>query len=397
MRATTRRGLDGSVGMRIAQVAPLIESVPPRNYGGTERIVAYLSDALLDLGHEVTLFASGDSCTRARLVAVAPRALRAARRAADWPMWTTLMLEQVQLEAERGAFDVIHFHVDVLPLPYARRCATPSVTTLHGRQDLPGLDRLYAQFCEHPLVSVSDSQRAPQAAANWRATVPHGLPHDLYRFHPAHGDYFVFVGRISPEKRVDRAIEIAVACGVPLRIAAKVDITDRHYFAKQIRPLLNHPLVEFIGEIGEREKDDFIGNSRALLFPIDWPEPFGLVAIEALACGTPVLAYANGSMPEILQDGVDGFLVHDQAQAIAAAGRIEQIARADCRASFERRFTATAMAQRYLDVYDDVRRRHRAVQIVEEHPHGRQDPHWQQVVCGGHLRPPRTESASPQE
>ncbi len=335
--------------MRIAQVAPLIESVPPKAYGGTERVVSYLTEALVELGHEVTLYASGDSVTKARLVPVVERSTRLDPRRPDWLAWTTIMLDQVFESASQ--FDIVHFHIDYLHFPLVRRCRTPCVTTLHGRQDLPDLDPLYRHFCEQPLVSISDSQREPLPMATWCATVHHGLPPDLYRFHPKPGDYFAFLGRLSPEKRVDRAIAIAIACGIPLRIHAKVDPADRHYFESQVRPLLDHPLVEFGGEIEEREKNDFLGNARALLFPIDWPEPFGLVVIEAMACGTPVLAYPGGAVIELLQHGVTGYIVNDQQQAIAAARRIDQIDRRHCREAFEARFTATVMAERYLNVY----------------------------------------------
>ena len=381
--------------MRIAQVAPLIESVPPQRYGGTERVVSYLSEALIELGHDVTLYASGDSRTHARLVPVVRHNLRGEGREVDWPIWTTQMLDQVFQDAERGAFDVIHCHVDVLHYPLVRRCATPCVTTLHGRQDLPGLASLYRQFADLPLVSISDSQRRPLPDVNWLATIHHGLPPHLYRYHPRAENYFCFVGRISPEKRVDRAIEIAIGCDVPLKIAAKVDAADRAYFERHIRSQLSHPLVEYLGEIGEQEKNDFIGNARALLFPIDWPEPFGLVVIEALACGTPVIGYACGSVPEILRHGIDGFIAHDQEQAIAMARDIGQIARADCRESFEQRFSAATMASRYLDVYRALMPC--SVDVVQEHWNGRQDPHRQQVVRRRNLGEERAESASPQE
>ena len=383
--------------VRIAQVAPLIESVPPRAYGGTERVVSYLSEALVELGHEVTLFASGDSRTSGRLVPMLPISLREQGRTEDWPIWATLMLDQVFQEAAAGAFDLIHFHVDVLHHPLAGRCATPCTTTLHGRQDLPCLRRLYERFSDHPLISISNSQRNPLPDANWCATVYHGLPRNLYRYHARADDYFSFVGRISPEKRLDRAIEIAIACNTTLRIAAKVDSVDRSYFEQHIRPLLSHRLIDYVGEIGENQKDDFIGNSRALLFPIDWPEPFGLVAIEALACGTPVITYSCGSMPEILRSGFDSFVVHDQAQAIAAARDIERIERANCRASFEERFTAGGMARAYLEVYAKLIADRCTIDLVREHRNGRQDSHRQQVVRGRHLGAQRAESASPQE
>lgn len=340
--------------MRIAQVAPLIESVPPRGYGGTERVVHHLTEALVDLGHEVTLFASGDSTTSARLVPVVDRALRLHPAKPDPVIWHTLMVDRVRELCEE--FDVIHYHVDTVHLPMAVRCDTPSLSTLHGRLDLPDLQPLFRRFARHPLVSISDSQRAPMPWARWVATIHHGLPLDLYRFHPRPQDYFAFVGRLSPEKRCDRAIEIALACDMPLRIAAKVDTNDKAYFEQVIEPLLDHPLVTFVGEIGDADKDDFIGNARALLMPIDWPEPFGLVMIEALACGTPVVAYGHGAVPEIIDHGTTGFIVQDQAQAVAAARGIARIDRRSCRASFERRFAAPVMARNYLECYRTLTR-----------------------------------------
>ncbi len=338
--------------MRIAQVAPLFESVPPRAYGGTERVVSYLTEALVEQGHDVTLFASGDSITRARLEAVAPRSLRTDRRRPDWMVWHTLMLDRVFELADQ--FDVIHFHVDVLHLPLARRCATPLLSTTHGRLDLPDLLPLFRNFDEHPLVSISDHQRMPLRGVNWQATVHHGLPVGLYDFHAEPKDYFAFLGRISPEKRVDRAIEIARTCATPLRIAAKVDEVDRVYFDTRIRPLLDDPLVDYVGEIDDTRKNEFLGNARALLFPIDWPEPFGIVMIEAFACGTPVIAYRSGSVPEVLDDGVDGFIVTDQQEAIEAAHNVHTLDRRRCREAFERRFTADTMASRYLAVYRNL-------------------------------------------
>jgi glycosyltransferase involved in cell wall biosynthesis len=335
--------------MKICQVAPLFESVPPKAYGGTERVVSYLTEALVDLGHDVTLFASGDSQTKARLVPLVERSLRLNPDQPDWLMWHTILLDRVFEAASE--FDVVHFHVDYLHYPLVRQCATPCLTTLHGRLDLPDLAPLHRHFREQALVSISNSQRKPLKHSRWIATVPHGLPEDLYSFHPRAGDYFAFVGRISPEKRLDRAIEIARATGTRLRIAAKVDRVDEEYFEREIRPLLSHRLVEYIGEIDDAGKDDFLGNARALLFPIDWPEPFGLVLIEALACGTPVIAYRCGSVPEIIENGINGYIVGDQQQAVAAARRIERINRAACRRAFERRFTARRMAEQYVAVY----------------------------------------------
>lgn len=335
--------------MRIAQVSPLFESVPPRGYGGTERVVSYLTEALVALGHEVTLYASGDSRTRARLVAPVARSIRYAPDHPEWLMGHTRMLDLVFAQAHEH--DVLHFHTDFVHYPLARGCATPSLTTMHGRLDLPGLADLHRHFDGQALVAISDSQRRQMPDAHWLATVHHGLPLDLYRLRPAPGDYFSFVGRISPEKRVDRAIEIAIACGTPLRIAAKVDVADRAYFEREIEPLLAHPLVEFTGEIGEAGKGEFLGGARAMLFPVDWPEPFGLVMIESLACGTPVVAYHCGSVGEVMEPGVNGFVVHDQREAIDAARRIGSIDRAACRASFEARFTAERMAARYVELY----------------------------------------------
>jgi glycosyltransferase involved in cell wall biosynthesis len=340
--------------MKIAQVAPLFESVPPSGYGGTERVVSYLTEALVEQGHDVTLYASGDSATSAHLVPIVERSLRPARRQADWLIWHTLMLDRVFADA--AAFDVIHFHLDYQHFPLVRRCRCAAVSTMHGRLDLPGLVPLFRHFREQPLVSISDGQRKPVPWANWQATVHHGLPTELYTFQPDPDDYFAFLGRISPEKRLDRAIEIAQAVGVPLRIAAKVDDADRRYFERCIRPLLDQPLVEFIGEIDQARKNAFLGGARALLFPIDWPEPFGIVMIEAFACGTPVVAYAGGSVGEVMQDGVTGSIVTDQQQAIAAAEEIDRIDRHRCREVFEQRFTAQVMASRYLEVYRRLER-----------------------------------------
>jgi glycosyltransferase involved in cell wall biosynthesis len=338
--------------MRIAQVAPLIESVPPTAYGGTERVVHYLTEALVDMGHDVTLFASGDSRTSGRLVPVVDRSLRLNPARPDPVIWHTLMVDLVRERCSE--FDVIHFHVDVVHLPTAARCKTPSLTTLHGRLDLPGLDALFDRFRCHPLVSISHSQREPIPSANWLATVHHGLPLALYCFHPKPRDYFAFMGRISPEKRCDRAVEIALACRTPLRIAAKVDPSDRAYFESFIEPMLDHPLITFVGEIDDADKDQFLGNARALLMPIDWPEPFGLVLIESLACGTPVIAYGQGAIPELLDEGKTGYIVYNQRDAIAAARAIERIDRRVCRETFERRFGAQLMASNYQDLYREL-------------------------------------------
>jgi len=336
--------------MKIAHVAPLYESVPPRLYGGTERIVSFLTEELVAQGHEVTLFASGDSLTRARLIAPCPRALRL-ESSIDMMAHHILLLEKVfGMSAE---FDVIHFHIDYLHYPLSRRLGIVNLTTLHGRLDIPDLVPLYREFREMPVVSISDAQRLPLLWANWQGTVHHGLPEHLYRFHGEPGQYLAFLGRISPEKRVDRAIEIARECGIPLKIAAKVDKVDQEYFDTSIRHLLSDPLIEYLGEIGDREKESFLGNALGLLFPIDWPEPFGLVMIESLACGTPVIAYRRGSVPEVLEEGVTGFMVHDQAEAIKAVKSLESLSRRRCREAFEQRFSATRMVREYLRLYEE--------------------------------------------
>jgi glycosyltransferase involved in cell wall biosynthesis len=337
--------------MRIAQVAPLYESVPPALYGGTERVASYLTEELVRQGHQVTLFASGDSRTAAELIAPCPRALRLDRSCRDVMAAHVLMLELVAQEARR--FDLIHFHCDYLHYPLTRRLGVRHLTTLHGRLDLPELVPVYKQFPEVPLVSISDSQRRPLPWVNWQATVYHGLPTDLHTFREEPGQYLAFLGRISPEKRVDRAIAIAQQVGMPLRIAAKVDAADRAYFEAEIEPLLKKAgrHVEFIGEVGGRDKDEFLGGAHALMFPIDWPEPFGLVMIEALACGTPVIAFRNGSVPEILEDGTSGFVVDSLDQAAAAVGKVAALSRRRCREVFEDRYCVARMARDYLRVY----------------------------------------------
>jgi glycosyltransferase involved in cell wall biosynthesis len=335
--------------MKIAQVAPLHESVPPKLYGGTERIVHYLTESLIDQGHEVTLFASGDSETRARLEPIVPKALRLDDRVIDPLAPHLVMFDRVAELAPK--FDVIHFHTDYLHFPVFRRCSIPHLTTFHGRLDLRDLQPVFEAFRELSMVSISDFQRQPVHRANWLGTVYHGLPEDLYTFRSEPGAYLAFLGRISPEKRPDRAIEIAIRAGMPLKMAAKVDRADRDYYLEKIRPLLDHPLVEFIGEVNEREKNELLGHARALLFPIDWPEPFGLVMIESLACGTPVIAFRNGSVPEVLRHGETGFIVDTVEQAVAAAERIETIDRACCRQDFESRFSAGFMAANYADLY----------------------------------------------
>jgi glycosyltransferase involved in cell wall biosynthesis len=344
--------------MKIAQIAPLIESVPPRLYGGTERIVSYLTEELVRQGHDVTLFASGDSMTSARLVSCAPTALRLDTRVKEWIPYYLLMLDRVRENAED--FDILHFHIDQFHFPLFRQIAERTVTTTHGRQDLPDLLPLYMGFSDMPLVSISNAQRKPIANANFIATVHHGLPPDLHRpsLQPR-GGYLAFLGRISQEKRPDRAIEMARALGVPLKIAAKVDRTDEAYFREQIAPLLNGPGVEFIGEINETAKTGFLGDALALLFPIDWPEPFGLSMIEAMACGTPVLAFRRGSVPEIVDEGVTGMIVDDMEQAIAALPQVIALDRRAVRRRFDERFTAARMAKDYVSVYHSLRDRAR--------------------------------------
>jgi glycosyltransferase involved in cell wall biosynthesis len=339
--------------VRIAQVSPLYESVPPKCYGGTERVVSFLTEELVAQGHDVTLYASGDSITTARLVAPCRRSLRLHKGCIDQLAHHILMLEMLMKDA--ADYDVIHYHVAYLHFPLSRRVQLPQVTTLHGRLDLPDLVPLYHEFFDIPVVSISGAQREPLPGANWQATVYHGLPANRYRFRERRGSYLAFLGRISPEKRVDRAIEIARRIGMPLKIAAKVDSIDREYFEETIEPLLGAPHIEFIGEIGEEEKDELLGNAYALLFPIDWPEPFGLVMIESLACGTPVIAYRHGSVPEVIDDGVTGFIVSDLEDAVRAAERVADLDRRRCRAAFEERFTARRMVRDYLAVYERLR------------------------------------------
>jgi glycosyltransferase involved in cell wall biosynthesis len=337
--------------MRIAQVAPLTESVPPQLYGGTERVVSYLTEGLVAAGHDVTLFASGDSRTSARLLAPCPRALRL-EGCADPLAQHLFLLEQVFRRAEE--FDVVHFHVHYLHFPITRRQPITHVTTMHGRLDLPDLIPLHREFREMPTVSISNAQREPLPGINWRGTVYHGLPLDLYDFESKPGDYLAFLGRISPEKRVDRAIEIAGRAGMKLKIAAKIDAVDQDYFDHSIRPLMDQPHVEYLGEIGETAKAEFLGGAHALLFPIDWPEPFGLAMIEALACGTPVVAFRGGSVQEVLSDGVSGFVCDDIAEAVAAVERVDGLSRSECRAEFERRFSVTRMVSDYLRIYETL-------------------------------------------
>jgi glycosyltransferase involved in cell wall biosynthesis len=336
--------------MKIAQIAPLMESVPPRLYGGSERIVSYLTDELVRLGHDVTLFASGDSVSRANLVPCVPMALRLDANVRDIIPYYMLMLDRVRELAEE--FDILHFHIDQFHFPLFRPIAHRTVTTLHGRQDLHDLKPLYVGFADMPLISISNAQRRPIPNANYLGTVYHGIPaHLLEPTYEPRGDYVAFLGRISPEKRPDRAILIARTLGIPIKIAAKVDKVDEAYFRETIEPLLDQPGVEYIGEIDERAKSKFLGNARALLFPIDWPEPFGLSMIEAMACGTPVLAFRCGSVPEIIDPGVTGMVVDTPDEAVKMLPKVIALDRHAVRRRFDERFSATRMAKDYVQLY----------------------------------------------
>jgi glycosyltransferase involved in cell wall biosynthesis len=346
--------------MKIAQVSPLYESVPPKLYGGTERVVSYLTEELVAQGHDVTLFASGDSVTNARLVASSRCALRLDQQIVDPIPHHLVQLEQVYELA--ASFDVIHYHFDYLHLPHSRRDLTSHVTTLHGRLDIPDLLPLFYRFSDAPVVSISNSQRKPLRWLNWQGTVYHGLPKNLYVCREEPGDYLAFLGRICPEKRLDRAIKIARCVGMKIKVAAKVDAADRDYYTNVIKPLLDDTCIEFVGEINEDQKQDFLGNAYALLFPIDWPEPFGLVAIEAIACGTPVIAYRNGSVPELIEEGVTGFIVEDIEQAARAVRKISNVDRRRCRENFEERFSVTRMARQYVDIYERLIKRRSIVE-----------------------------------
>ena len=335
--------------MKIAQVAPLYESVPPKQYGGTERVVSYLTEELVEMGHEVTLFASGDSETAARLIPACPSSLRLDKGCIDQLAHHYVMLEDVMERAEK--FDIIHFHVDYLHFPLSKFTGFPHVTTLHGRLDLPDLVPLYRKFREMPVVSISQGQRKPLCWANWVGNVYHGVPHFLSPGGGS-GKYLAFLGRICPEKRVDRAIQMALEVGMPLKIAAKVDREDREYYECKIKPLLANPNVEYIGEITEHQKAEFLGNAYAHLFPIDWPEPFGLVMIEAMACGTPTIAFNCGSVPEVITHGVSGLIVNNMLEAVNAVAEVSTLSRAACRHEFEMRFTASRMAHDYVKLYE---------------------------------------------
>jgi len=340
--------------MRIAQVAPLYESVPPHLYGGTERVVSYLTEELVRQGHEVTLFASGDSVTKATLIAPCERSLRLSPDCMDPFAHHVILYDQVL--SRRDDFDILHFHTDYAHFPLSKNLDLPVVTTVHGRLDIPDLLPLYKHFSQMPVVSISLAQRDPLEEANWVGNVYHGLPPDLHMLCNKPGDYLAFLGRISPEKRPDRAIRIALRAGMKLKIAAKVDKVDREYFESQIKPLLKRPGIEFIGEIGESEKGAFLGNALAYLFPIDWPEPFGLTMIEAMACGTPTIAFNCGSVPEVIEDGVTGYIVESEEEAVRALGRLHHLKRETCRQVFDKRFSASRMAKDYVAIFRSLAR-----------------------------------------
>jgi glycosyltransferase involved in cell wall biosynthesis len=342
-------GSAGNQRLRIAQIAPLYESVPPRLYGGTERVVSYITEELVRRGHEVTLFASGDSRTGASLVPGSEQALRLQGKPELGMSLQLAMLADVF--GARDRFDIVHSHIDYWSFPFASLTKVPTVSTMHGRLDIPDLHPVYNRFPEAALVSISDAQRAPLSQMNWVGTVYHGMPSNLLRFSERGGDYLAFIGRISPEKGIDLAIEVALASGVPLKIAAKVDAVDREYFAEVIEPRIHPPTIEYIGEINDAQKSDFLGGALALLFTIDWPEPFGLAMIEALACGTPVIARPCGSVREIVKPGVTGFIAREKDELVAAVSKINSIPRERCRREFEQRFTSEVMVEKYERVY----------------------------------------------
>jgi glycosyltransferase involved in cell wall biosynthesis len=338
--------------MRVAQIAPLTEAIPPTLYGGTERVIHWLTEELVALGHEVTLFASGDSQTSARLAPVWPKSLRLDGNVRDACALHMMMLEQVRRQV--AEFDFLHFHLDYYPFSLFARQSTPFVTTLHGRLDLPEHQPVFSTFSTIPVVSISDAQRRPVPQAGWVRTIHHGLPDRLLSPQPVEPTYLACLGRISPEKGIDRAIEIAERCGLPLKIAAKVDKVDRDYFEERISPLLDSSRAEYIGEISDREKPEFLSGAIALLAPLDWPEPFGLVMIEAMACGTPVIAYDRGAVPEVVEDGLTGFVVDNKENAVSAVASIGGLSRTSIRRRFEERFTARRMALDYCDVYQEL-------------------------------------------
>ncbi|MDB5653323.1 MAG: glycosyl transferase [Tardiphaga sp.] len=340
--------------MRIAQVAPLTEAVPPKLYGGTERVVHWLTEELVALGNDVTLFASGDSQTSARLDAGWPKALRLDGSVRDPNALHMEMLERVRQKCDDEEFDFLHFHLDYYPFSLFARQPTPYLTTLHGRLDLPEHQPVFTTFSKAPVVSISNAQRRPVPQANFVRTIYHGIPENLLTPQNIAPSYLAVLGRIAPEKGVDRAIKIAIRAGIPLKIAAKIDRADQEYYEAVVRPLMDHPLVEYIGEIGDHEKPQFLSGALGLLLPIDWPEPFGLVMIESMACGTPVIAYNRGSVPEIIDQGLTGFIVEDETSAVAAVGRLQGMDRAAIRKQFETRFTARRMALDYLAAYRDL-------------------------------------------
>ncbi len=335
--------------LRIAQIAPLYESLPPKLYGGTERIVHYLTEELVRQGHDVTLFASGDSITEAKLIACVDEGLRLKQNCID-PL-TYHIIQMQKLSTRVHEFDILHFHTDYLHFPFSNMLEIPSVTTLHGRLDIPELQDIYHTFPYQNLISISENQRLPIPQGNFVKTVYHGLPENLHHMGDGKGEYLAFLGRISPEKGIERAVEIALATNTKLKIAAKIDKTDSTYYEKYVKSLLDHPLIEYIGEINEQQKTEFLGKAKGLLFPINWPEPFGLVMIEAMACGTPVIAFHNGSVPEIMENNVTGFVVNSVKEAVDAVSRLEYLSRTKIRGVFEQRFTAARMAENYVDVY----------------------------------------------
>lgn len=338
--------------MKIAQVAPLYESVPPKLYGGTERVVSYITEELTKQGHDVTLFASGDSKTNAKLISPVRKSIRLYDSCMDSQAVHFMMMEE--LAKKSPEFDLIHFHIDYLHFPISRRENYIFLTTLHGRLDIPELKLLFDEYYEMPVVSISENQRKPLLNANWIGNVYHGIPSNFYDLNENEGEYLAFIGRISPEKRVDRAIEMAIKTGLPLRIAAKIDKVDLDYFRSEIKPKLKHPLIEFVGEIGEKEKNEFLGNALALIFPIDWPEPFGLVMIEAMACGTPVIAFKNGSVPEVVDEGITGFIVNNLNEGIEAVKKINKLSRIKTREIFEKKYSVERMVRDYLEIYEGL-------------------------------------------
>jgi len=361
--------------MKIAQIAPLIESVPPKFYGGTERVVHYLTEELVAMGHEVTLFASGDSCSSATLIPIVGKCLRMDTQCTNPITYQVIQLKEVMARAHN--FDLLHFHTDFLHFPWLENSDIPHITTLHGRQDMMENIAIYRNFPNERIVSISNNQRKPLPAAGWLSTVYHGLPTDLHRTGNGQGGYLAFLGRISPEKGIEQAIEIAIKAQMPLKIAAKVDPSEVNYFEGFVKHLLNHPLIDFVGEITESEKTDFLGNAKALLFPISWEEPFGMVLIEAMSCGTPVIAYPRGSVPEIIKDGIDGFLVNTPKQAIDAIQRVGQLNRTVIRQDFENRFTANKMATSYVNAY------HKVIASMKEktRPFPTRNQKWNEVVA----------------